>query len=602
MRRPLALTLLLALTLVPHESHGTPGDAPKFEGTLADGAEKAFALPAGKGFWVLTLEGAREGVDLDLRAAAGKRAIASSQGDEATEEVLVPATLKGLTAVVSHHDGPKSAFTLQATALAAGKKLAAGKPVEGRVDATGGAWSVHELPASGTTFSVVSLEAQGEGLDLDLYVYDEDWKPVTKSQEDGAEEVVIVSPSRAARWVVVRAWQGAAAFTLEAGPVGEDAERLTIGETTRSVLETDDVKWFRVRTTAPGIVTVRLEGPAGQDLDLQVFGPGGYYRESAAEDAVEEIPINGAKKGDYLVCVSAGQEGAGGEFTLTTTSLDLSKLATSGKTGQVWALFVGIANYEEVESLTYSGGDALFVYQALRGQGLVDDKHSIVLLDELARRQDIVGALETIGKRAKPDDVFLFFYSGHGGNDAPDGQRGDAKDEAESGDEYLVCQDSTSGDTSGDLVDDDLKGLLDAIACRRQLLFFDACHAGGFAELIDRDGRYGCFSSLETQTSSEALSLKKGLMTSIVVRALQGEADADEDGKVTLAEVSAFVERVQPATCASCQAALAPNAKRCRQCGEDLSKPEGRQIPVIVSKVDGGWVLTEPGKRARRRS
>jgi hypothetical protein len=70
--------------------------------------------------------------------------------------------------------------------------------------------------------------------------------------------------------------------------------------------------------------------------------------------------------------------------------------------------------------------------------------------------------------------------------------------------------------------------------------------------------------------------------------------------KVTLGEVSAYVERVQPNTCPGCQAALTPEMKRCRECGADLEGDNQRQIPVIVSRTDNEFVLSEPGRRSRR--
>src|SRR5688572_25747909 len=124
MRRAAAvLALLLGCSLAARESLATPPDAPSFAGTLEEGEERTFALPTqSKTFWVVNLRGDKDGVDLDLRVAAGKRAIGASQGEEAAEEVLVPATLKELTAVVSHHDGPRSGFVVRAAALAPDRK------------------------------------------------------------------------------------------------------------------------------------------------------------------------------------------------------------------------------------------------------------------------------------------------------------------------------------------------------------------------------------------------------------------------------------------------------------------------------------------------
>jgi hypothetical protein len=602
------LTLLAASTLLlPSASFGGPSGGPEeksFQGQLEKGGSKTFTLPTlSKGFWQVILQGPDEGVDLDLRLEAGEAKMGSSRGDKAYEELVVPATKKGLQAVVDHYDGEPARFTLRCVPILPAKKLALGKTAEtGNVSAEGVRYAIHELPATPTKFCTVSLSAARapEGTDIDIHVYDDDWKELVKSTGDACDEQVILSPSRDARWVMVRCWQGQATYSLEATPLGEDGTRLALDQSTKGELPGGGEEYFRLRTTSAGIVTVRLEGPKDKDFDLQVWGPDGYYRQSVANDAEEEIAINGAKRGDYLVRVYGCEDKDGGEFTVETERLDISKLASSGGRGQVWGLFVGIANYEEVNNLTYTTGDALAVYQAMRAQGNVDRRHSIVLLDEQARRADVVAAIEAIVERADEDDTFVFFYSGHGGNDAGDGQRGDPKDEADGSDEYIVCQDSTSGGVTGDLVDDDLRALLDRMKCQKQLIFFDACFCGGFAELIDKEGRYACLSSLETQTSTEALKLKQGLLTAILIDAFQGKADANEDGRVTLGEVSAYVERVQPNTCPGCQAELTPQMRRCRECGADLEGDNQRQIPVIVSRTDNEFVLSEPGRRSRR--
>jgi hypothetical protein len=568
-----------------------------FTGQLGEGEHKDFDLPtAARQYWYLSLAGA-EGSDLDLRVACGERRWAS-RGESAFEELLVPAD-RGMKATIEHFGGQPSQFELTVTPVLPGKKLALGKPVDGQANSEEARFQVHELPPTDDFTKLALASSGGKGTDLDLYVYDKDWKLLQSSTGDEADETCILSPSPKKRFAVVKAWQGTGAYTLGLDAVAADARRL--GDTPLlGKVAAGGAQWFRLRTTQPGVVTIHLDGPANDDLDLAVYGPDGYSRKSVASDANEEIAINGARRGDYLIGVYPGDEKSSGEFTITKEDLALSRLAANGNGGsKVWGLFVGIAAYEEVNNLTYTPKDALSVYQTMRSLGQVDSRHSIVLLDEAAKRADIVRALETIAARADEDDTFVFFFSGHGGNDAKDGTHNDRKDEADGVDEYLVCQDSNGSNQDGDLIDDDLQKLLDAIPCKKQLLLFDACFCGGFAEVVDRDGRYALLSSLETQTSNEAAGLKAGLMTALINKGLEGEADEDKDGKVTVGELSAYIERVQPNTCPGCQATLTPQMHTCPECGEALSGDNARQIPVIASKLDAGFVLTDPGKRQR---
>lgn len=583
-----------------------PPDPPRFGGKLAEGEQTTLDLPAGaKGtFWRVVLEGGR-GMDLDLRVARAKPAkderAWSSATDGSHEEVLVPAH-EALKATIEHFGGKTSDYSLRLTAVTAAAKLGLGKAVAGEAGQGPSAFQVHEVPPS-TKFTLVSLAptVEAEGLDLDLLLHDAAFKLTNVSAGEAAEEQLVLSPSARTRWLVVHAAAGHAGYELSWEAVGEDAKRLALDEPATATLEADAEVFFRLKTTKPGIVTVRLEGPKGKDLDLRVYGPDGYYRESLAEDADEEISINGARRGDYLVHVVGGDPETTGDFTLQVEQLDVSRLAQNGKGGpRTWGLFVGIAAYEGVDALTYTASDALTVYHCLRQVGDADPKRSVVLLDELARKKDVVGALETIAARADEDDTFVFYYSGHGGNDLVDGERDDPKDEEDGGDEYLVCQDSGAEGADGDISDDELKGLLQRIKCRTQLLVIDACHSGGLAEVVEREGQWALFSSLETQVSSEALSKKNGLMTHLVVEGLEGAADADHDGRVTAAELGAHIERLQPALCPTCQATLGEKARRCRACGEALTGENQRQVPVITSKLAGEVVLSRPPKRAPR--
>lgn len=606
-RRALSLVLvLLGAPFLVGPGRAAPPDGPSFGGSLKEGESQAFDVPPGgpKSFWWMVLEGGA-GCDLDLRvdggpAKGGKGRSWSSASEGAHEELLVPADGK-LKATVEHYGGATSTLSLRCTKVEPSKKLAAGATLDGQVAPGAAAFRLHEVPSTGASFWRVTLAGPPDGeTDLDLQLLDAAGRSLGGSAGEGADESLVLAPSTKPRWVVVHGLGATCPYTLEAEAIGEGAPRLDLDPRTATI-EPGEEQLFRLRTSKAGVVIVSLNGPEKVDLDLEVWGPDGYHRASAAEDAHEEIAINGAKKGDYLVRVVSPDETSRGEFTLKAEPLELSRLAANGKPGPVtWGLFVGIAAYgEDVGELTYTAFDALSVYQTLREVGDGDARRSVVLLDELAKRADVVNALKTIAARADEDDTFVLYYSGHGGNDAEDGARGDRKDEQDGGDEYLVCQDSTSADGAGDLIDDDLAALLDTLKCRTQLLVIDACYCGGLAELIDEDGRWGLFSSLETQESSEAPTLKRGLMTSIVMRGLRGEADADGDGKVTTAELSAFVLRIQPNLCPTCLTEVGPTAKTCRGCGEPLSGENQRQVAVVADRLAAPAVLSRPRKAPR---
>jgi len=156
----------------------------------------------------------------------------------------------------------------------------------------------------------------------------------------------------------------------------------------------------------------------------------------------------------------------------------------------------------------------------------------IVLTDAQATTANIRAAMERIASGIRPDDVLFFFYSGHGGQtDTSQDPR-----ELDSRDEYLVAYD-------GELMDDELGRLFDAIGGRVALIAIDACYAGGFAkDVITRPGRVGILSSDEDVTSAVAGRFQAGGYLSHFLRlGIQGEADVDPgDGILSVGELTHY--------------------------------------------------------------
>ncbi len=97
------------------------------------------------------------------------------------------------------------------------------------------------------------------------------------------------------------------------------------------------------------------------------------------------------------------------------------------------------------------------------------------------------------------------------------------------------------------------------IRALKQLIIMDACQSGGSVELLATRGAseekaiaqlsrsagiHVMASAGSEQFASEFASLGHGLFTSVLIRALQGEADgAPKDGKVTIYESKSFHRR-----------------------------------------------------------
>jgi hypothetical protein len=200
--------------------------------------------------------------------------------------------------------------------------------------------------------------------------------------------------------------------------------------------------------------------------------------------------------------------------------------------GRVWGLFAGITDYPgQQNDLPECANDAIKLAEALRTTGLLTPDRQILLTDAQATVANIRMGMQRIAQAAGPDDVFVFFYSGHGGR--TDGGSQDAR-EIDGADEYLYVYD-------GQLMDDEMGRLFDGLRARTSILALDACFAGGFAkDVITRPGRVGMFSSEEDVTSSVAGNFQAGGYLSHFLRlAMSGEADTDpRDGVLTVGELT----------------------------------------------------------------
>ncbi len=143
-------------------------------------------------------------------------------------------------------------------------------------------------------------------------------------------------------------------------------------------------------------------------------------------------------------------------------------------------------------------------------------------------------AFRRIASEAGPDDMFLFFFSGHGDQQPTEvsGVEPDGKAE-------------TIALFDGDIDDVELARLFDTLDTRLSLLVIDACFSGGFARnVVDRPGVMGVFSSEEDLTSAVADKFQAGGYLSHFVRAgMTGQADGDGDRLVTAGELATYLRR-----------------------------------------------------------
>ncbi|MEH6663991.1 MAG: pre-peptidase C-terminal domain-containing protein [Brevundimonas sp.] len=241
-----------------------------------------------------------------------------------------------------------------------------------------------------------------------------------------------------------------------------------------------------------------------------------------------------AEDGEYTVQVTSFAPGETGRYTLSVAPGQESERQRAVQAGQrVFAVMVGVSDYPgDHNDLPFTDEDAVKLEEELARQGVLNPA-SVVLTNAGATRASVTAAFQRVAAQAGPDDLFIFFFSGHGVQE-------DSDDSAE-----LDGQREMLSLHDGDLSDDELAALFDSVDARLSLLVIDACYSGGFArDIITRPGVMGVFSSEEDLTSAVADKFQAGGYLSHFLRAgLEGAADDNGDDLVTAGELSTYLRQ-----------------------------------------------------------
>lgn len=327
------------------------------------------------------------------------------------------------------------------------------------------------------------------------------------------------APSVAAQGDVQNGALAAGDATL---PTGELADRYTrtfeAGAPVRIRLTSSAIDPYLIVTT-----------PSGRQIDNDDAN-------ATTRDSLVELPA--AEAGTYRITATSYQPGETGAYALRFERGTAIPRADggegAGQGGRVFGLFAGITDYPPgVGDLPECANDAVKLAEALRDEGLLDASRQVLLTDAQATTTNVRSAMQRFAGEVGPDDVFVFFYSGHGG------QRPGSRDarEIDGTDEFLVLHD-------GPLVDDELGQLFDGLRAQVAVVALDACFSGGFAkDLVTRPGRVGLFSSEEDVLSAVASQFQAGGYLSHFLRtAVSGEADrAPADRVLTVGELTHFL-------------------------------------------------------------
>lgn len=346
--------------------------------------------------------------------------------------------------------------------------------------------------------------------------------------EAGAYQLAI-NPTQ----VAAGAGIGANASTLAGGQTmtGELAQ----GDTTLQTGEFIDS--FRFQGTAGQRVTVDMRSSAF-DPYLILRAPSGAQEDNddaSQSDRNARIVTTLAESGEYVIGATSYQPGERGAYQVFLLNQDAApRVAAASSARRVFAVMVGISDYPgNGNDLPRTAEDARKLQEALQRQGALASE-SVTLIDAQATRAGVRAAFQRVAAAAGPNDLFLFFYSGHGNQ-----VRGRVSATEPDG------KDETIEMVDGAITDDELSQMFAQVRAQTALLILDSCFSGGFSrDVVSRPGVMGLFSSEEDLTSSVAEKFEAGgFLSHFIQTGLSGNADENRDRVITAGELGAYVRR-----------------------------------------------------------
>lgn len=208
------------------------------------------------------------------------------------------------------------------------------------------------------------------------------------------------------------------------------------------------------------------------------------------------------------------------------------------KIPKIRALIIGVSDYNQMKKLAFSDDDAQHIFDFLQSEagGSVPLSQIILLKDQQATHKNVMASANQLFLKANPEDLILFYFSGHGLPGA-----------------FLPV------DSDGVLHlinHEEVKSILLRSPAKHKLVFADACHSGSFRSasenenfsrlligpLAESSGGLGLLLSSKTEEfSHEFDGIKSGVFSYFLIRGLTGEADKNMDGLVSVSELFDYV-------------------------------------------------------------
>jgi WD40 repeat protein len=336
----------------------------------------------------------------------------------------------------------------------------------------------------------------------------------------------------------------------------------------RNLVVTDDVPVIK---TDKEQASIKVEADGIKDLvtEIRLFQNGKLVH--GTRNLVVEDDTKGERQltKTFLVTLNAGENNfkAVAINSQRTESIPAELVADykpaniqpkpAGNDIQLHLLVVGVNAYKNPKySLNYAQADAAAFTDAITNgsQGLFGKVNTIVLKDAEATKEGITKAFEKIKAEARPQDLFVFYYAGHGV----------INDKKEF---FLVPYDVLQLYGNDDALAQKgfsaagLQQMSKDIKAQKQLFILDACQSAGaletvaasrgaaeekaIAQLARSTGTQWLTASGSEQFASEFSQLGHGSFTYCLLEAFRGDADQG-DKKLTVKELDAYLQNKVP--------------------------------------------------------
>lgn len=218
-------------------------------------------------------------------------------------------------------------------------------------------------------------------------------------------------------------------------------------------------------------------------------------------------------------------------------------------------IVIGINNYKNPKyNLNYASADASSFKDEIQqnNSGIFSKTKLYFITDQEAMKDKIEATFNTVIKEAKPQDLFIFYYAGHG-------VMSDNNDKKEF---YIVPYDVTQLYGAEDALAQkgisasELQEFSKNIPAQKQLFILDACQSAGMidaiamrgaaeekaiAQLARSTGSHWLTASGSEQFAAEFSQLGHGVFTYALLQGLKGGA-ANGDKQITVNELKAYLE------------------------------------------------------------